>query len=114
MTDNDLFVFSSRRRHTRCALVTGVQTCALPIFFATLEEHGCRIVARRGFPDHHRYSPDDVKDLMAQAAAADALLVTTAKDAVRLPPAMRAAVHVLPVRVAWEEDRKSTRLNSSH
>src|SRR3546814_2208160 len=26
-----LFLFSSRRRHTRCALVTGVQTCALPI-----------------------------------------------------------------------------------
>src|SRR3546814_10191887 len=26
--------FSSRRRHTRCALVTGVQTCALPIFVA--------------------------------------------------------------------------------
>src|SRR3546814_16020664 len=26
------FCFSSRRRHTRCALVTGVQTCALPIF----------------------------------------------------------------------------------
>src|SRR3546814_7828115 len=31
-----LFFFSSRRRHTRCALVTGVQTCALPI---------CRIAA---------------------------------------------------------------------
>src|SRR3546814_17372475 len=32
------FFFSSRRRHTRCALVTGVQTCALPIlalFLAT-------------------------------------------------------------------------------
>src|SRR3546814_947820 len=27
-----MFFFSSRRRHTRCALVTGVQTCALPIF----------------------------------------------------------------------------------
>src|SRR3546814_4583193 len=26
-----MFLFSSRRRHTRCALVTGVQTCALPI-----------------------------------------------------------------------------------
>src|SRR3546814_2778668 len=26
------FFFSSRRRHTRCALVTGVQTCALPIW----------------------------------------------------------------------------------
>src|SRR3546814_5032249 len=29
-----LVFFSSRRRHTRCALVTGVQTCALPISFA--------------------------------------------------------------------------------
>src|SRR3546814_19507303 len=28
------FFFSSRRRHTRCAFVTGVQTCALPIFNA--------------------------------------------------------------------------------
>src|SRR3546814_7600062 len=28
----DIFFYSSRRRHTRCALVTGVQTCALPIF----------------------------------------------------------------------------------
>src|SRR3546814_9301360 len=27
----NFFFFSSRRRHTRCALVTGVQTCALPI-----------------------------------------------------------------------------------
>src|SRR3546814_6068411 len=28
---DSVFFFSSRRRHTRCALVTGVQTCALPI-----------------------------------------------------------------------------------
>src|SRR3546814_11901834 len=27
-----MFFFSSKRRHTRCALVTGVQTCALPIW----------------------------------------------------------------------------------
>src|SRR3546814_10021676 len=32
------FFFSSRRRHTRCALVTGVQTCALPIFWLGLAE----------------------------------------------------------------------------
>src|SRR3546814_3673972 len=31
-----LFFFSSRRRHTRCALVTGVQTCALPSANVTL------------------------------------------------------------------------------
>src|SRR3546814_9535253 len=38
-----LFCFSSRRRHTRCALVTGVQTCALPIFAR-------RVVDGRGEP----------------------------------------------------------------
>src|SRR3546814_10466644 len=32
-----IFFFSSRRRHTRCALVTGVQTCALPISRAALD-----------------------------------------------------------------------------
>src|SRR3546814_10817814 len=32
VTSKLCFFFSSRRRHTRCALVTGVQTCALPIF----------------------------------------------------------------------------------
>src|SRR3546814_337773 len=31
-----MFFFSSRRRHTRCALVTGVQTCALPIYPGTV------------------------------------------------------------------------------
>src|SRR3546814_7136711 len=33
-----MFFFSSRRRHTRCALVTGVQTCALPIYLPTATE----------------------------------------------------------------------------
>src|SRR3546814_10560313 len=42
------FFFSSRRRHTRCALVTGVQTCALPISDAW------RIVGRRQQVDHQR------------------------------------------------------------
>src|SRR3546814_3224795 len=33
-----LFFFSSRRRHTRCALVTGVQTCALPIYVRKVKD----------------------------------------------------------------------------
>src|SRR3546814_11560726 len=41
-----LFFFSSRRRHTRCALVTGVQTCALPIF-----RSACAAIAKLG-PDY--------------------------------------------------------------
>src|SRR3546814_8269783 len=36
------FFFSSRRRHTRCALVTGVQTCALPICLALVAAAGRR------------------------------------------------------------------------
>src|SRR3546814_10607125 len=35
-----VFFFSSRRRHTRCALVTGVQTCALPIYTLLRAEGG--------------------------------------------------------------------------
>src|SRR3546814_1607307 len=37
-----LFFFSSRRRHTRCALVTGVQTCALPISVSNKQEKNWR------------------------------------------------------------------------
>src|SRR3546814_3194220 len=43
-----LFFFSSRRRHTRCALVTGVQTCALPIFHSG--RHEDRRIAPRSEP----------------------------------------------------------------
>src|SRR3546814_9441285 len=39
------FFFSSRRRHTRCALVTGVQTCALPISILALDQTGERVVS---------------------------------------------------------------------
>src|SRR3546814_1789037 len=43
------FFFSSRRRHTRCALVTGVQTCALPISSSTQEVAvGVELVADAG------------------------------------------------------------------
>src|SRR3546814_3933564 len=42
------FFLSSRRRHTRCALVTGVQTCALPICFLLLSLPQDSRVAGRG------------------------------------------------------------------
>src|SRR3546814_13228079 len=43
--------FSSRRRHTRCALVTGVQTCALPIFTTTRDPDGRTTVFDRLPPE---------------------------------------------------------------
>src|SRR3546814_10419510 len=46
------FFFSSRRRHTRCALVTGVQTCALPIYRPIgLERHELESLGTVGQPD---------------------------------------------------------------
>src|SRR3546814_1476792 len=42
------FFFSSRRRHTRCALVTGVQTCALPICLALLPRGAIVVNTARG------------------------------------------------------------------
>src|SRR3546814_11592707 len=41
---NCIFFFSSRRRHTRCALVTGVQTCALPICGASYDRFRNRVM----------------------------------------------------------------------
>src|SRR3546814_8442692 len=43
-----ILFFSSRRRHTRCALVTGVQTCALPIFRPLLGPPRRAVGARAG------------------------------------------------------------------
>src|SRR3546814_10292555 len=45
------FFFSSRRRHTSCALVTGVQTCALPIYGASVLLHVSASMANRA----HRF-----------------------------------------------------------
>src|SRR3546814_6059482 len=44
------FFFSSRRRHTRCALVTGVQTCALPIWPRTAPRSVVPIAPIRSAP----------------------------------------------------------------
>src|SRR3546814_2163585 len=51
-----VFFFSSRRRHTICALVTGVQTCALPISGA-YPRQGRRIGATRGRTGGHGGCP---------------------------------------------------------
>src|SRR3546814_7306893 len=51
-----MFFFSSRRRHTRCALVTGVQTCALPIsqaHFSQLLEHEYPLIPLKDWVEAH-------------------------------------------------------------
>src|SRR3546814_2881127 len=60
------FFFSCRRRHTRCALVTGVQTCALPIWRADRRVRpGCRQCS----PANHR-APGAARPVGCRATAA--------------------------------------------
>src|SRR3546814_11056416 len=54
------FFFSSRRRHTRCALVTGVQTCALPISPGVVDRPAQELeprLAKSGLVAKHRRGP---------------------------------------------------------
>jgi tetraacyldisaccharide 4'-kinase len=72
-------------------------------FFGPLRRAGSVVAAARAFPDHHPYLPRDLAALQLQAEALDARLVTTPKDAVRLPPGFRANVTVVGVGLIWED-----------
>jgi len=54
-------------------------------FYATLQSNGARLIDKRSFPDHHRFSERDARALLAAAEERGAMLVTTEKDWVRLP-----------------------------
>src|SRR3546814_17377263 len=56
-----LFFFSSRRRHTRCALVTGVQTCALPIYCLIYRTRGDRQTPKHQSPRTHAATAAQVR-----------------------------------------------------
>jgi tetraacyldisaccharide 4'-kinase len=72
-------------------------------FFATLERLGAEVAEARPFPDHHPYAASEIERMLATARSLGAAPVTTAKDAVRLPPGLREAVRVLPVDLVWRE-----------
>src|SRR3546814_4306622 len=55
-----LFFFSSRRRHTRCALVTGVQTCALPIYLVDPEALRYYLLREVSFGQDGSYSAEAI------------------------------------------------------
>lgn len=71
-------------------------------FFALLRNMGCDVVETHAFPDHHRFTPDELMHLVERAAAQNARPVTTAKDAVRLPDEARTMIDVAEVVVEFE------------
>jgi tetraacyldisaccharide 4'-kinase len=72
-------------------------------FFRSLADAGALLLGRHAFADHHRYRRREVEALLAEAAAKDALCVTTAKDRVRLPADLRSSITIWPVTVSWRD-----------
>ena len=73
-------------------------------FFQTLRDLGAEVVGTHALDDHQPLSDTLMKRLLAEAAGRSAQLVTTEKDAVRLPPKLRQQVLTVPVRLVFDDD----------
>lgn len=72
-------------------------------FFEPLCHAGAILAATRPFADHHAYTQHELAEILRQARAHQAIPVTTPKDAVRLPPAIRQQVTVIGVGLRWRQ-----------
>jgi tetraacyldisaccharide 4'-kinase len=79
-------------------------------FFEPVRQAGAVLIAGRPFPDHHAYTAAELHALLHEANDREAVLVTTPKDAVRLPAEIRARVTVIGVGLKWQDPREIDQL----
>ncbi len=72
-------------------------------FYATLTASGARLAATRDFADHHPFSENELRALQQEAEKLGAALITTEKDAARIPATWGLEVATLPVALAIDE-----------
>jgi tetraacyldisaccharide 4'-kinase len=73
-------------------------------FFKTLEGLGCTLIKRISFSDHHPYSISEINELKKSANKQNAVLVTTEKDAIRLPDSTRDDIKILAIELKWSDE----------
>ncbi len=71
-------------------------------FFDMLRDYGCDVVETQAFSDHYPYTDEDMTDLIARADKLDAVLVTTAKDGVRIAPRFKPQVQIVEAYMVWD------------
>src|SRR3546814_9304779 len=116
------FCFSSRRRHTRCALVTGVQTCALPILVHLSQPDNVgQLVEASGGYDLPAFANLTKFDTWANAAPPKGTLFhypdpygIQTKSIAGAPAPANIAFQIYNQALQTTIDRKSTRLTSRH
>src|SRR3546814_7064267 len=109
-----VFFFSSRRRHTRCALVPGVQTCALPILSSTMQVRGIPLQLRRVYPVVDAAFPQLSRERPELPHLRQRRLHQRERDPEAVRRLQRQGVGGGGDLCLANQDRKSTRLNSSH
>jgi tetraacyldisaccharide 4'-kinase len=72
-------------------------------FFQALRTQGAELAAAVPFADHHVFTQAEIARLKSKARSADALLVTTEKDFVRLTPDAREGIVALPVHAQFDD-----------